>query len=245
MLLEAAKKYGKIQRFINVSTDEVYGETSFGRSSGLLESSRLEPTNPYAAAKAGAEMMAFAYFTSYRLPVIITRGNNVYGPGQFPEKLIPKFILLAAAKRPLTVYGDGSAVRSYLYIADVAAAYDTVLHRGALGQIYNIGRIKERSVLEVAHDVAAAFGLPRVPVQHVRDRAFNDRRYFISNDKLLALGWEETTSWEEGLRKTIDWYLGLADPASYWDNGNILAALLPHANLSRQLESTSQILVLQ
>lgn len=166
--------------------------------------------------QAGAEMMALAYYTSHALPVIITRGNNVYGPGQFPEKLIPKFILLASAGRPLTIYGRGSAVRSYLYISDVAAAYDIVLHRGCLGQIYNVGSIKERSVLEVAHDIAAAFGQVRPSIEHVRDRAFNDRRYFISNDKLVALGWQETTPWELGLQMTIDWYMALPNPAEYW-----------------------------
>ncbi|KAL6777765.1 hypothetical protein ACKKBG_A15560 [Auxenochlorella protothecoides x Auxenochlorella symbiontica] len=234
VLLEAARRYGQVHRFINVSTDEVYGETSFGLAAGLVEKSRLEPTNPYAAAKAGAEIMALAYYTSYQLPVIITRGNNVYGPGQFPEKLIPKFILLAASDRPLTVYGAGEAVRSYLYIADVAAAYDAVLHCGLVGEVYNIGSVRERSVLEVAHDIGAAFGRQAPLLEHVRDRAFNDRRYFINNDKLAALGWEESTSWEQGLRKTIDWYLNLPSPAEYWDNGNVDAALQPHAGLNRQ-----------
>lgn len=227
VLLESCRMYGGVRRFINVSTDEVYGETSLGCETGLDENSRLEPTNPYAAAKAGAEMMARAYYTSYGMPVIVTRGNNVYGPHQFPEKLIPKFTLLASRGDNLPIHGDGGAIRSYLYVEDVADAFDCVLHKGVVGEVYNIGTQKERSVLDVAADVAKIFGLPGSKVVHVRDRAFNDRRYFICDNKLATLGWKEGTDWEEGLRKTVDWYLkhGFAD---YWDNGNVEAALQPH-----------------
>ena len=132
VLLESARLYGKIRRFINVSTDEVYGETSLGKDEGLTEASPLEPTNPYSAAKAGAEMMARAYHTSYKLPVIVTRGNNVYGPHQFPEKMIPKFILRASRGESLPIHGDGLAVRSYLYVDDVAEAYILVLLKGTV-----------------------------------------------------------------------------------------------------------------
>lgn len=228
VLLECCREYGQIQRFINVSTDEVYGESSLGRKEGLDESSALEPTNPYAAAKAGAEMMAKAYMTSYKLPVIITRGNNVYGPHQFPEKLIPKFTLLAHKGRDLPVHGDGGAVRSYLYVEDVAAAFDTVLHYGKLGEVYNIGSKVERSVLSVAQDIASYFGAPLNKIVYVRDRAFNDRRYFICDKKLAALGWKESVSWEEGLRRTIDWYVMKGSKQEYWDNGDLEAALQPH-----------------
>lgn len=228
VLLEACRMYGKIQRFINVSTDEVYGETSLGCEHGLDEESRLEPTNPYAAAKAGAEMMARAYFTSYKMPIIVTRGNNVYGPHQFPEKAIPKFTLLASRGDDIPIHGDGGATRSYLYVEDVAEAFDVVLHRGCVGEVYNIGTQKERTVLDVASDICKIFNLPQSKVVHVRDRAFNDRRYYICDSKLNQLGWKERTSWEEGLRKTVDWYLtnGFTD---YWDNcGNVEAALAPH-----------------
>jgi len=249
VLLEACRNYGKIKRFVNVSTDEVYGETSLGSQHGLNETSRLEPTNPYSAAKAGAEMMAMAYFTSYGMPVITTRGNNVYGPHQvrfwmplldecpdpthlgpsrpdsmppaltddfsldspclqFPEKMIPKFSLLASQGRSLPLHGDGMAVRSYLYVEDVAEAFDVILHRGLPGETYNIGTKKERTVKEVAQEICGKFGLdPAESVEHVRDRAFNDQRYFISDDKLQALGWKERTQWKDGLSKTIDWYL--------------------------------------
>lgn len=229
VLLEACRNYGKIRRFINVSTDEVYGETSLGSQHGLHETSRLEPTNPYSAAKAGAEMMAMAYYTSYQLPVITTRGNNVYGPHQFPEKMIPKFSLLASQGRKLPLHGDGMAVRSYLYVEDVAEAFDTILHRGVPGEIYNIGTKKERTVREVAEEICGEFGIdPTAGIEHVRDRAFNDQRYFISDDKLLALGWKERTQWEDGLKKTIDWYLSTGGDAAYWDNGDMTEALSAH-----------------
>lgn len=228
VLLEACRKHGHIRKFINVSTDEVYGETSLGSATGLTENSRLEPTNPYSAAKAGAEMMAYAYYTSYRMPVVTTRGNNVYGPHQFPEKMVAKFILLASRGDLLPVHGDGLATRSYLYVEDVAEAFDVILHKGIPGHVYNIGTQKERTVLEVAKDICEIFGLDHAEsITHVRDRAFNDRRYFICDTKLAELGWREKTPWKEGLRKTVDWYLkhGFGE---YWDNGDVEAALQPH-----------------
>eukprot|EP00882_Tetradesmus_deserticola_P001046 GHRQ01001132.1.p1 GENE.GHRQ01001132.1~~GHRQ01001132.1.p1 ORF type:complete len:365 (+),score=185.19 GHRQ01001132.1:266-1360(+) len=226
VMLEAARMTNTIRRFINVSTDEVYGETSLGKEHGLAEHSNLEPTNPYSAAKAGAEMMCKAYMTSYKLPIIITRGNNVYGPHQFPEKMIPKFTLLAARGADLPIHGDGLAVRSYLFVEDVAEAFDTVLHKGQLGEVYNIGTEKERSVLDVARDIARAFKLPESKVVHVKDRAFNDRRYYIGNSKLHGLGWSERTSWEDGLKRTIDWYMGTGC-AEYWQ-GDLESALKAH-----------------
>ena len=229
VLLEACRTYGKVRRFVNVSTDEVYGETSLGSQDGVHELSRLEPTNPYSAAKAGAEMMAMAYFTSYKLPVITTRGNNVYGPHQFPEKMIPKFCLLASRGKTLPLHGDGMAVRSYLYVDDVAEAFDVVLHHGVPGNVYNIGTKIERTVKQVAEEICVRFGLdPNESVEHVRDRAFNDQRYFISDDKLLALGWRERTSWDEGLKKTMDWYMNMGGDAAYWDNGDLTEALRAH-----------------
>jgi UDP-glucose 4,6-dehydratase len=256
VLLEACRAAGPgvIRRILNVSTDEVYGEGSVGCAVGLGEGATLEPTNPYSAAKAGAEMMARAYATSYRLPVLTTRGNNVYGPGQFPEKLVPKFTLLAARGAPLPVHGDGGATRSYLFIDDVAAAYDVILHKGVDGEVYNIGTQKERTVLDVARDIAAIFAEgggfvaagggggggdgggdapPGAParhtpaITHVRDRAFNDRRYFICDAKLAALGWAETIPWSEGLRRTVAWYAahGLR---GHWDEADVEAALAPH-----------------
>jgi UDP-glucose 4,6-dehydratase len=230
VLLECCRRHGKIRRFINVSTDEVYGETSLGRTSGLTEASRLEPTNPYSAAKAGAEMMARAYWTSYALPVITTRGNNVYGPGQFPEKLIPKYLTLAGKGKPLPVHGDGLATRSYLYVDDVAEAFDIILHNGEVGQVYNIGTQKERTVLDVARDVSALFATDPC-IEHVRDRHFNDRRYFICDAKLAALGWAERTSWPDGLRKTAAWYATRQN--DHWDPDSVDAALRAHQTLKK------------
>ncbi|KAH7621047.1 putative Trifunctional UDP-glucose 4,6-dehydratase/UDP-4-keto-6-deoxy-D-glucose 3,5-epimerase/UDP-4-keto-L-rhamnose-reductase RHM1 [Nannochloris sp. 'desiccata'] len=228
VLLESCRQYGKIRRFINVSTDEVYGETSLGKDKGLTEQSRLEPTNPYSAAKAGAEMLALAYGSSYKLPVIVTRGNNVYGPGQFPEKLVPKFTVLASRGLQLPIHGDGESVRSYLFVGDVARAFDIVLHQGRAGETYNIGTNKERTVTEVARDICSIFNLDSNKVMTtVRDRAFNDRRYFICDSKLSSLGWNEETSWEDGLRQTVDWYLKHGNK-DYFDNGNLELALQAH-----------------
>ncbi|KAK9842897.1 hypothetical protein WJX74_004089 [Apatococcus lobatus] len=226
VLLESARSYGKIRRFIAVSTDEVYGESSVGLESGCTETATLEPTNPYSAAKAGAEMMAKAYMTSYKMPVIITRGNNVYGPHQFPEKLVPKFTLLASRGDNLPIHGEGKSVRSYLYVEDVAEAFDVVLHKGVIGETYNIGTQKERQVVEVARDIAARFKLSEDHIVKVKDRAFNDQRYYICDKKLAALGWKETTPWEVGLKKTIDWYLHHGFKG-YWQ-GDVESALQPH-----------------
>jgi UDP-glucose 4,6-dehydratase len=227
VLLEATRVYGGIRRFINVSTDEVYGESSVGAEKGLHEGSTLEPTNPYSAAKAGAEMMVKAYMTSYKLPCIITRGNNVYGPHQFPEKLIPKFALRASRGDDLPVHGDGTSHRSFLFVEDVAEAFDVVLHKGDIGEVYNIGTQKERTVMDVAHQIAKIFKLPEGKIIKVKDRAFNDQRYFICDQKLASLGWVERTSWEEGLKRTIDWYLKHGF-SSYWEHGDVEAALAAH-----------------
>lgn len=227
VLLETCRAYGGILRFVNVSTDEVYGESSLGSETGLDESSKMEPTNPYSAAKAGAEMLARAYIMSYGMPIVITRGNNVYGPNQFPEKLVPKFALLASQGRDLPIHGDGSALRSYLFVEDVAFAFDVVLHKGLTGETYNIGTDEERSVLDVARDIASRFGLSHDRIVHVTDRAFNDRRYYICDSKLHALGWREETGWSEGLRRTVDWYLENGF-SSYWSHDDIEQALKPH-----------------
>jgi len=194
---------------------------------GNHEASQLLPTNPYSATKAGAEMLVMAYGRSYGLPVITTRGNNVYGPNQFPEKLIPKFILLAMRGLPLPIHGDGSNVRSYLYCEDVAEAFEVVLHKGEVGHVYNIGTVKERRVIDVAKDICRLFGLDTEKViRFVDNRPFNDQRYFLDDQKLKRLGWAERTPWEEGLKKTIEWYTTNPD---YW--GDVSGALLPHPRM--------------
>nr|XP_029119056.1 trifunctional UDP-glucose 4,6-dehydratase/UDP-4-keto-6-deoxy-D-glucose 3,5-epimerase/UDP-4-keto-L-rhamnose-reductase RHM1 isoform X2 [Elaeis guineensis]XP_029119057.1 trifunctional UDP-glucose 4,6-dehydratase/UDP-4-keto-6-deoxy-D-glucose 3,5-epimerase/UDP-4-keto-L-rhamnose-reductase RHM1 isoform X2 [Elaeis guineensis]XP_029119058.1 trifunctional UDP-glucose 4,6-dehydratase/UDP-4-keto-6-deoxy-D-glucose 3,5-epimerase/UDP-4-keto-L-rhamnose-reductase RHM1 isoform X2 [Elaeis guineensis] len=227
VLLEACKVTGQIRRFIHVSTDEVYGETDEDAVVGNHEASQLLPTNPYSATKAGAEMLVMAYGRSYGLPVITTRGNNVYGPNQFPEKLIPKFILLAMRGQPLPIHGDGSNVRSYLYCEDVAEAFEVVLHRGEVGHVYNIGTKKERRVIDVAKDVCKLFSLdPDKVIKFVDNRPFNDQRYFLDDQKLKNLGWSERTTWEEGLKKTMEWYTANSD---WW--GDVSGALLPHPRM--------------
>nr|QGZ00666.1 UDP-L-rhamnose synthase [Sorbus aucuparia] len=227
VLLEACKVTGQIKRFIHVSTDEVYGETDEDAVVGNHEASQLLPTNPYSATKAGAEMLVMAYGRSYGLPVITTRGNNVYGPNQFPEKMIPKFILLAMQGKPLPIHGDGSNVRSYLYCEDVAEAFEVILHRGEVGHVYNIGTKKERRVVDVAKEICQLFSLnPDTHVKFVENRPFNDQRYFLDDSKLKSLGWSERTLWEEGLRKTMEWYV--KNP-QWW--GDVSGALLPHPRM--------------
>ena len=150
VLLEACRLLPSVKRFIHVSTDEVYGESSFLAGTSNVEAAALTPTNPYSATKAAAEMLVTAYGTSYNLPYIITRGNNVYGPRQYPEKAIPKFIHLLRRQRKIPIHGSGTALRSYMHARDVASAFDCVLHRGKIQNVYNIGAHEERSVLSVA-----------------------------------------------------------------------------------------------
>lgn len=261
VLLEACRIYGGVRRLVNVSTDEVYGEQSHAQTESQVESSTLEPTNPYAAAKAGAEMLVKAYGTSYGLPCITTRGNNVYGPGQFPEKLIPKFAILARNGSPLPVHGSGESTRSFIHIDDAAAAYDLILHKGVTGETYNIGSRRERSVLDVARDIRRVFdeglwdSLPlegresllkdvEQCVQFVEDRRFNDRRYFIDDKKLKALGWEEEVDWEVGLKLTVCWYLH-TELTDYWEKRDIEAALQAHPKGQNLLRSHSALNIAQ
>jgi len=234
VLLESAKTYGKIRRFVHVSTDEVYGEIE---GDHVDEDSVLRPTQPYAAAKAGAEHLVLAYYKSYQLPVIITRGNNVFGPRQFPEKVIPKFINLIMRDRKLPIHGDGSALRSYLYATDVADAFDRILHRGTIGQIYNIGTDVETSVRQVAEALYRIMGVAYDQAracEFVEDRKFNDKRYAIRSDRLKALGWNPVVGFEDGLRLTVDWYRAHGDQ---W--GNIDDALVPHPRLVTDLAHRS------
>ena len=234
MLLEACRKCDTMKRFIYVSTDEVYGETSMGKEVGLNEHSLMEPTNPYSAAKAGAEMMCKAYYNSYKLPIIVTRGNNVYGPRQFPEKLVPKMILLSCLDKPLTIHGDGKSKRSYLYIDDVVTAFDMILHKGQIGETYNIGSDDEINVTDVVTDIANMMGCDLNNITYVEDRLFNDKRYYITSSKLKSLGWNKKMTWEEGLKKTKQWYLSLSmnELTKYWE-GDVYKAL----NLQSDLQS--------
>lgn len=227
-LLEAAKVHG-IKRFVHVSTDEVYGEIEEGE--GIEHSTILQPTNPYAATKAGAEFLVLAYHNSFKLPTIITRGNNVYGPHQYPEKLIPKVICLLSQDKPCFIHGDGSNQRNFLYVDDVAAAFDTITHKGVVGNVYNIGTDFEISNIEVAKTIIKLFGLDESKyIQYVENRPFNDCRYKINSDKLKALGWAPKVSWEDGLKRTIEWY---KTNKGNWPN--IQQALVPHPRAGMNL----------
>ncbi|CAH0475161.1 unnamed protein product [Peronospora belbahrii] len=222
VLLEAARLHD-IKRFIHVSTDEVYGEGS-PDSAPMTEDHVLEPTNPYAATKAGAEFLVKSFHHSFGLPTIITRSNNVYGPHQYPEKLIPKLVNQILRDRPVTIHGDGMHTRNYLYISDVVAAFDLIVHKGEVGEVYNIGGKNELSNKEVAMDLLALMKPQLLEsdmtklITYVRDRPFNDHRYIIDAAKIRRLGWKETISWREGLRKTVKWFCRYGHRFNYIDH---------------------------
>ena len=223
VLLEVAKKNG-IKRFIHVSTDEVYGQVI---GEAATENSILNPTNPYSATKAGAEFIAKAFYQSFGLPLIITRGNNVFGPHQFPEKLIPKFITLLDRGQSCPIHGTGEERRSFIYVQDVVNAFDLILKKGKIGEIYNIGTTREISNNEVAHALLDVFNVPKEEqekrIYHVENRCFNDQRYSLDVSKLENLGWKASTSFEEGLKKTVEWYLA---HRNNWERTD--EALVPH-----------------
>jgi len=213
-LLECCRRYNKISRFIHVSTDEVYGESMIDiDETHKTEHSILCPTNPYAATKAGAELIAQSYHHSYKMPIIITRGNNVYGPNQYPEKLIPKFIqqLKSGPDSKVTIQGDGSAMRAFLHSYDTARAFECILEKGAIGEIYNIGCDEgmEYTVKEVSHMLIRLIkNVTEVSefdtyIEYIADRPFQDKRYYISNQKLKQLGWNITISLQEGVTGLI------------------------------------------
>lgn len=206
-----------LKRFVHVSTDEVYGESSYlGGTSSVETESVLAPTNPYSASKAAAEMLVSAYGTSYNLPYVVTRGNNVFGPRQFPEKAIPKFIHLLHRGEKIPIHGNGLALRSYMHVSDAASAFDYILHQADNQSIYNIGAQEERTVVSVAKDLCKIFRKDvNENIHHVADRAFNDRRYFVDSTKLEKLGWEQKKSWAVGLAETVDWYLDVVGK-DYW-----------------------------
>ena len=202
VLLEAARKY-KHQRFLQVSTDEVYGHVKEGRS---RETDGLAPRSPYSATKAGAEMLVAAYHASYGLPTLITRGSNTYGPYQFPEKIIPLFITNALQDLPLPIYGNGSAVRDYLYVEDHVSGIARILWKGEPGGAYNIATGTEVSGVAIADTVLKLCGKPSSLKHFVKDRPGHDYRYAVDTRKLRPLGWEPAVPVSEGLRLTVEWY---------------------------------------
>ena len=209
ILLECARNYGKIERFIHVSTDEVYGESmNHVDENCKTEQSILCPTNPYAATKAGAELIAQSYNHSYKMPIIISRGNNVFGPNQYPEKLVPRFIQQLKSGKKVTIQGEGTAVRAFLHAFDTATAFEAILENGLIGEIYNIGCDEgmEYSVMQVAKMLIEMIkGTTDYDnwIEYIEDRPFNDQRYYISNEKLKALGWNIKYSFEEGLKSLV------------------------------------------
>jgi len=202
VLLEAAKRFD-LERYHQISTDEVYGQVLEGRSK---ESDRLETRSPYSASKAGGDLMVLAYHESWGLPVTITRGSNNIGPYQYPEKVVPLFATNAIDDKPLPVYGDGLQMRDYQYVLDHCEGIDVVLHGGALGEIYNVGTGEEMTNLEMTRIVLETLGKPESLVQHVEDRPGHDRRYALDVSKLKALGWESRHSCAEAVAKTARWY---------------------------------------
>lgn len=204
LLLEASRKY-QVSRFLHVSTDEVYGDLA-GSDQHSLESDVLTPRSPYAASKAGAEHLVFAYGISYGLDVVITRGSNTYGLYQYPEKIIPLFITNALETKSLPIYGDGSAVRDYLYVEDHCSGIDTVLHRGKGGQAYNLGARLEISGVTVAQTILDLLDLPTSLMQYVRDRPGHDYRYSVDPSAAEALGWQRQWDFQRGMAQTVAWY---------------------------------------
>jgi len=208
-ILEACRVYGKIKRFIHMSTDEVYGEAN---DQSHHENCLLDPTNPYAATKASAEFILRSYGHSYKFPYIIIRGNNVYGHGQYPDKLIPKFSLYLQCGRKLPIHGSGQAKRMFVHVDDMARGILLVVKKGQLGEIYNIGSRNEYTVLEIAAQISAFFDKDSEDlIDHVPDRHYNDQRYYIDYDKIKALGWQEEISFDQGLKDTIQWYVDRVD----------------------------------
>ncbi len=204
VLLEIAKER-KLKKFVQVSTDEVYG--SLGAEGKFSETTPLHPNSPYAASKASADMLALAYHHTFGLPVVITRCSNNYGPYQFPEKLIPLMIANALSDKPLPVYGDGMNVRDWIHVTDHCLAVDAVLHNGITGQIYNIGGNSERANLELVKLILRQLGKPESLIMFVKDRPGHDRRYAIDSSKIQReLGWKPQHSFEQGLEETIEWY---------------------------------------
>lgn len=207
MLVEACNYYGKIKKFVHVSTDEVYGDIVEGSRD---ETSVLHPTNPYAATKAGAEHIVRSYGFSFKFPYVITRGNNVYGQHQCLCKVIPRFIAMLMKGKKMTIQGEGKAVRNFIHVKDTVSAFMTILDKGVLTETYNIASEDEISVMELAQIL-----LKKLKpgenfndwIIYTPDRNFNDSRYSITNAKLEALGWKRKVSFEEGLHETIDWYI--------------------------------------
>jgi dTDP-glucose 4,6-dehydratase len=203
VLLEAARRAPHLRRFIQISTDEVYGSVTEGAS---RETDELRPRNPYSASKAGADRLAYSFWATYGVPVCITRASNNYGPFQFPEKVIPLFITNAMEDLPVPLYGDGLNVRDWLHVIDHCRALDLVIEKGIEGEVYNIGGGNEVSNLDLTRRILEILERPLSLIVPVPDRPGHDRRYCLDTEKLRALGWRPETGFVDGLRETVEWY---------------------------------------
>lgn len=203
VLLEAARQAPNLKRFIQISTDEVYGSVPTGAS---RETDELRPRNPYSASKAGADRLAYSYWATYNVPVIITRASNNYGPNQFPEKVIPLFVTNAIDNIPVPLYGDGLNVRDWLHVDDHCRGIDVVINKGTNGEVYNIGGGNEVTNVDLTHRILGLAGRPLTLIRPVADRQGHDRRYALDTTKLRGLGWAPEVAFETGLAATVDWY---------------------------------------
>ena len=203
VLLEAARRARNLRRFIQISTDEVYGSVASGAS---VETDELKPRNPYSASKAGADRLAYSYWATYEVPVIITRASNNYGPYQFPEKVIPLFVTNAIDDIPVPLYGDGRQIRDWLHVDDHCRAIDLLIDKGVSGEVYNIGGGNEVMNIDLTMKILSGLGKPQSLIKPVADRPGHDRRYCLDTTKLKAVGWTPQVPFETGLQKTIDWY---------------------------------------
>ena len=211
VLLEEARKHApKLRRFVQISTDEVYGSIASG---SFKETDPLSPRNPYSASKAGGDRMAYAYAQTYELPVIITRASNNFGPWQYPEKLIPLFVTNAIDNLPLPLYGDGRNVRDWLFVDDHCAAIDFLIERGQNSEVYNIGGGNERENRDITHKILDLLGKPQSLIKPVADRQGHDRRYSLDTSRLERLGFRCNTNFDDALRRTVQWY---ADNQPWW-----------------------------
>ena len=208
VLLDACRKYG-IDRYHQVSTDEVYGDLPLDRPDLFFtEETNLKTSSPYSASKAGADLLVMAYHRTYKIPTTISRCSNNYGPYHFPEKLIPLMIINALSDKKLPVYGDGKNVRDWLYVEDHCRAIDLILQKGRVGEVYNIGGHNERANIDVVKAILKELGKPEDLIEYVTDRKGHDRRYAIDPTKIhTELGWEPETKFEDGIKKTVKWYL--------------------------------------
>jgi dTDP-glucose 4,6-dehydratase len=203
VLLEAAREAPKLRKFVQISTDEVYGSVPEGSSK---ETDELRPRNPYSASKAGADRLAYSYWATYQVPVVITRASNNYGPNQFPEKVIPLFITNALDDRPVPLYGDGLNVRDWLHVSDNCRALDLIIEAGTPGEVYNVGGGNHVKNVDLTRRILQLLGKPESLIQPVADRPGHDRRYSVDTAKLHALGWQPRINFEQGLEDTVSWY---------------------------------------